>query len=513
MDKTFYLTTPLYYVNAKPHIGHAYTNILCDSFARYHRSIGEKVFFLTGTDEHGTKIQKAADEERKLPKAYVDEIVPHFKDLWRILGITYDHFIRTTDEGHKKIVQNVLKDLEKKGDIYKASYKGWYCLPCESFWTGFQLSDGKCPDCGRGVEELEEENYFFKLSKYQDWLIKYIEDNPDFILPVIRKNEILGFLREPLEDLCITRPKSRLAWGIDYPGSDDHIVYVWFDALLNYITAPEYTLNEKKFSELWPANVQFLGKDILRQHAVYWPIMLKAIGLEMPRTILAHGWWKIGGAKVSKSLGNSIDPFEIVKVYGDDAFRYFLLKEVTLGLDGAYSEELLSERYRSDLSNDLGNLWHRFASMLQKYFDGEVPKCSHDISNDPLIRETFKLWEHVNKSMLEYNPRQALSSIWAVITLANQFVEEKKPWVIAKDPKRRDELAGVLLMLGECISHIGVLLTSFLPNTAKTILSRLKITDAENIHDEVSFKKYFLTEGALVEKGDPLFPRLDEKNA
>ncbi len=356
MTKSFYLTTPLYYVNAKPHIGHAYTNVLCDTFARWHRFRGEEVFFLTGTDEHGTKIEKAAREQNQEPRNYVDEMVPQFKKLWGLLGIEYDFFTRTTDEAHKNVVQNVLRDLEKKGDIYKSNYKGWYCTPCESFWTALQLKEGRCPDCGREVQELSEENYFFRLSKYRDWLIGYIEKHPDFVRPEIRRNEILGFLREPLEDLSITRPRSRLAWGIDFPGSQDHVVYVWFDALMNYVSAAGYSVDEKKFQRLWPADLHLVGKDILRQHAVYWPIMLKAMGVEMPKTVFAHGWWTMAGAKVSKSRGNAVDPVELVKKYGVDAFRYFLLREVTVGFDGAFSEDLLAERYTSDLANDLGNL-------------------------------------------------------------------------------------------------------------------------------------------------------------
>jgi len=511
MTKSFYLTSPIYYVNAKPHIGHAYTNILCDTLARYHRMLGETVCYLTGTDEHGIKVQKAALEQGKDPKAYVDEIVPQFKELWTVLGIQYDAFIRTTDEQHKQVVQKILEALEDKGDIYKAGYTGWYCTPCESFWTELQLKDGKCPDCNRAVDRLEEENYFFKLSKYQEWLLDYIKQHPDFIYPEIRKNEILGFLREPLEDLCITRPKTRLTWGIDYPRSKDHVIYVWFDALVNYISAAAYKLDDKKFSSLWPADLHLLGKDILRQHAVYWPIMLKAMGVEMPKTVLVHGWWKIGEAKISKSLGNSVNPIEIVKAYGVDALRYFLLSEASWGLDGTYSEDLLMERYNSGLANGLGNLWHRLASMIEKYFEGKVPQSSAEAFKAPVTQKALKLWSEVQQLMSVYDMREAIVRMWAVITEANQYVEEKKPWALAKDPAKRQELADALYALAESVAHIAVLLQAFMPGTARKILERLKVSGYQKIQTTQDFEKPLLTAGVTIEKGEPLFPRLDEK--
>ena len=509
MTKTYYLTTPIYYVNGKPHIGHAYTSILCDTFARFHRMLGENVFYLTGTDEHGIKVQKAALEQNKEPKAFVDGIAKDFEELWKLFGITYSRFIRTTDDDHKQVVQKVLSDLEKKGDIYKASYKGWYCTPCESFWTALQLKDGKCPDCNRAVEQLEEENYFFKLSKYQAWLIKYINDHPAFIQPEYRKNEVLGFLKEPLEDLCITRPKSRLTWGIEYPGSKDHVVYVWFDALLNYLSGAGYLLDNKKFKSLWPADLQLLGKDILRQHAIFWPIMLHAMGVEMPKLVFAHGWWRIGGAKMSKSAGNVVDPVAIVKKYGSDVLRYFLLNEVTLGLDGTYSEDLLIERYSSDLANGLGNLWHRVASMIEKYFEGKVPQGKPGHQRYIAI----DLWEKVSKAILEYDPREALAHIWAVITRSNQFVEETKPWVLAKDPSKKEELADVLFNLADSVAHVAILLQAFMPETAKNILGRLKIATPEKICTNSEFSKPLVSVGTVIEKGEPLFPRLDEKTS
>jgi methionyl-tRNA synthetase len=509
--KTFFITTPIYYVNAKPHIGHAYTNILCDTFARFRRLAGDKVFFLTGTDEHGSKVEKTARLAGKEPREYVDEIVPQFKEPWRILGISYDYFVRTTDESHQQAVQKILADLEAKGDIYQAAYTGWYCTPCESFWTELQLAEGKCPDCRREVQRLAEDNYFFKLSKYQDWLIDYIRHYPEFIRPEIRRNEILAFLQVPLEDLSITRSRSRLGWGIGYPGSADHVVYVWFDALINYISATGYGGDPKRFERLWPADIQVVGKDILRQHAVYWPIMLKAMGLEMPKTVFAHGWWTMSGAKVSKSVGNIVEPIEITQKYGVDAFRYFLLKEVTLGSDGAYSEDLLRERYSSDLANDLGNLWFRFASMLDRYFGSTVPAAGSDVAEDPLVTEAFGLWEKVSERMSQYDPRESFAAVMAVVTHANQFIEEHKPWALAKDPSKAGELIHVLCVLAEVMAHIAVLLIALMPETGKKILDRMQLPDVWTIKHAEDFAKRFVKEGTLIEKGAPLFPRLEDE--
>ena len=508
MTKPFYITTPLYYVNAKPHIGHAYTNILCDMFARYHRFRGENVFFLTGTDEHGTKIDRAAREQKKEPKIYVDEMVPQFKSLWQLIGIKYDYFIRTTDAAHKQIVQNILNDLEKRGEIYRASYKGWYCTPCESFWTKLQLKAGKCPDCGRDVQELSEENYFFKLSKYQKWLIEYIETHPEFIRPEIRKNEILGFLREPLEDLCITRPKARLAWGIDFPSSKEHVVYVWFDALINYVSAMGFTVDQKKFKQFWPADLHMVGKDILRQHAVYWPIMLKAMGVEMPKTVVAHGWWTMSGTKVSKSSGNVVDPIELVKRYGSDAFRYYLLHEVTLGADGSYSEDLLVERFNSDLANDLGNLVMRTTSMLERYFNSQIP----DTKNVPEYRSklseiTEKHLERIHAAMTQtFQPHVALNIIWdELIRYSNRLIDQKKPWVLAKE-NRREDLADLLVHLLELIRMLGVLLAPFLPVSSEKILRLFGLSGTPSVQD---LKSGGLKTGIKVQKGEALFPKVE----
>lgn len=508
--KKYYITTPLYYVNAKPHIGHAYTNILCDTFTRFHRFLGKDVFFMTGTDEHGTKIEKTAREQGMEPQAYVDQIVPHFKELWDLLGIKHDYFIRTTDAEHKATVQEILKDLEAKGEIYKATYEGWYSIKSETFYTESELVDGKCPDTGGEVQKIQEDNYFFKMSKYQDWLIQYIQDNPDFIQPEMRKNEVLGFLKQPLEDLCITRPKERLTWGIEYPGTDSHVIYVWFDALINYISGAGYKRDDELFESLWPADLHVVGKDILRHHAVYWPIMLKACGLEMPKTVLAHGWWTLSGAKVSKSSGNSVDPIELIDKYTVDAFRYFLLNEVTVGFDGNYSEDILRERYRTDLANDLGNLWFRTASMITKYCGGVLPEVKAGLTELPLLKETYALYAQTVEGMAASNPRQALAPIWQVISRANQFIEERAPWKLAKDESKKAELDETMLALADCLAHIACLLQAFLPQTAEQILSRMQLPAPMAIADESRFREIFISKGQAIERGEPLFPKLED---
>ncbi|MFZ5803195.1 MAG: methionine--tRNA ligase [Candidatus Omnitrophota bacterium] len=508
-QKNFYITTPLYYVNAKPHIGHAYTNVLCDCFARHRRFWGEKTFFLTGTDEHGTKIEQAAKNQGMEPKAYVDSMVPQFKALWKKLEVRYDYFIRTTDADHKAVVCRVLSDLEAKGEIYKARYKGWYSIQDETFYTATQVREGFAEGVGGNLIEIEEENYFFKLSRYQSWLIEHIQRHPEFIQPEMRRNEILGFLKEPLEDLCITRPRSRLRWGIDFPSSPDHVTYVWFDALLNYISAVKYALDPDFFRAHWPADLHVIGKDIIRHHAVFWPIMLQACGIELPTTVLAHGWWTMAGAKMSKSKGNIVDPALLSDKYGVDAFRYFLLHEVTLGMDGAYSEDLLRERYTKDLANDLGNLWHRFASMLEKYFDSEI-QAQADWTV-PLLQQVRKLSAEVDRCLRVHDPRGALDLLWKAITAGNQYVEETKPWVLAKDPKRREELAKVLSNLAEAIAHVAVLLDFFMPQTASRICERMGLLGAGQVATAVTYGEPWIRSGQKVLRGEPLFPKLDDE--
>ena len=510
MPKTYYLTTPLYYVNDKPHIGHSYTNILCDTFSRFRRFKGEDVYFLTGTDEHGGKIEKIAKEKNETPQAYVESIVPRFKDLWKQLGIECDDFIRTTEERHKRVVGKVLVHLQAQGDIYKGSYKGWYCTPCESFWTALQLAEGKCPDCKRAVQEIQEDNFFFKLSNYQAWLVNHITANPDFIHPASRRKEILSFLENPLEDLCISRPKNRLGWGIPFPGSADHVVYVWFDALINYISAAGYGDDDGKFSRLWPADLHVVGKDILRQHTVYWPIMLKSLDLAIPRKVLAHGWWTMEGAKVSKSLGNIVDPVEVIAEYGVDAYRYFLLHEVTLGFDGSYSEETLLERFTNDLANDLGNLVHRAFGMLGKYFEGKIPSpVDKDGIRNSLREEGLTVWPKVETAMEELDPRSALEAIWGFVRNSNKFVEDSKPWVLAKDPDKRGDLAAVMYTLFESVRLIAVFLHPFLPETSVKILRELNLP--EKVSSAQACAWGLLEPGSAVGKSEPLFPKKEEE--
>lgn len=506
-DKFYYVTTPIYYVNDKPHIGHAYTTILCDTFARYHRFCGEKVFFLTGTDEHGGKVEKTARERGFAVQDYVDMNAARFRELWKALDITCDDFIRTTEERHKQVVQNILRDLMNKGDIYRGKYKGWYCVPCESFWKAGELLEGNCPDCKRPVQELEEENFFFKLSKYQPWLVDYIQTHPEFIFPVTRRNEILSFLENPLEDLCISRPRSRLGWGIAFPNEPDHVVYVWFDALINYVSAIGFGISPD-FARTWPADVQFLAKDIIRQHTVYWPIMLKAMGVEPPLRVLSHGWWTIEGTKMSKSLGNIVDPLEVVAKYGVDTFRYFLLREVTMGMDGAYSEALLVGRLNNDLGNDLGNLVHRSFAMLGKYFGGKIPsEVSPEAVRNDLRQEAEGLGKKVDCAMRELDVRTSLEEIWSLIRRANKFVEENKPWSMAKDPAKKAELAVVMYTLMESLRVIGIVLTPFLPVTARTLLKELLLPEDPTSKDLGSWGG--LVPGGEVGKSEPLFPRVD----
>jgi methionyl-tRNA synthetase len=506
--KIYYLTTPLYYVNDKPHIGHAYTTIVCDTLARYRRFLGEEVFFLTGTDEHGGKIDKTAREKGQTVEDYVALMVPRFKDLWSRLGISYDDFIRTTEERHKSVVQSFLTKLQEKGDIYRDRYRGWYCTPCESFWKAHELAEGKCPDCKRAVQELEEENFFFKMSKYQAWLRSHIESHPDFIHPSSRRKEILAFLDNPLEDLCVSRPRARLAWGISFPGSPDHVVYVWFDALINYVSAAMAHERQNPAKHLWPADLHVVGKDILRQHTVYWPIMLKALELEIPVRVLAHGWWTVEGAKVSKSVGNVVDPVAIVEKYGVDPLRYFLLREVTLGLDGSYSEDLLQERFTNDLANDLGNLIHRSFGMLGRYFDGVLPKevKAADIAN-PLREEGGRLHGQVREAMGALDPRGAMEAIWAFVRGANKFVEVSKPWVLAKDPAKGTDLARVMYTLFESLRVIGVILNPFLPETSGKILAELALPTSASAKEAEAWG--LLPAGHRVGKSEPLFPRAE----
>lgn len=509
MKKKFYITTPLYYVNAEPHIGHSYTNIASDCIARYKRLRGYQVFFLTGTDEHGQKVARAAGEAGSNPEKFTNQIAPRFIKLWKKLNISYDDFIRTTEKRHCQTVKEVLKILFKKKDLYLGKYEGWYCTPCETFLSFAQLKDKLCPDCGRSVEKISEENYFFRMSRYQSWLIKYIQSHPEFILPASRRKEILSFLENPLSDLCISRPRQRLSWGIPLPFSRSHVTYVWFDALINYISAPGFFSNKKRFKKLWPADIHIIGKDILRHHAIYWPIILHALGLQPPKTIFAHGWWLLKDAKMSKSRGNIVDPEAIVASFGIDVFRYFLLREVPFGLDGTFSEKALIGRLNSDLANDLGNLLHRSLTMIEKYFQGVVPEPFKKHPADTrLISQKDELPQKYFQAMERFEFGLALDLIWNLINTANKYIEDIKPWELAKK-NDFSRLSSVVYNLVEVLRITAILIYPFIPESSSKMLRQLGLkmdlsrADFENLLSKVSFPA-----GTKVNKGQPLFPRM-----
>ena len=462
MSNNFYITTPIYYVNDKPHIGHAYTTILADVLSRYQRSLGFDTFFLTGTDEHGQKVEKAANARNVAPIDHCNETVVRFQELWKRLGITNDFFIRTTYDFHKEVVRKILQDLYDRGEIYRAEYTGWYCVGCERFFTEKDLVEGKCPDCGREVSAIQESNYFFRMSKYRDWLVDYIKSHPDFILPSFRANETLGFLRQELGDLCISRPKSRLAWGIELPFDTDYVCYVWFDALINYISGVGYLQNDDEFARRWPASCHLIGKDILTTHSVYWPTMLKAIGLPMPKTIFAHGWWLTGNAKMSKSTGNVVDPMAMIDKAGVDAFRYFLLSEMSPGSDANFSEEAFISRYNSDLANDLGNLLSRVSKMVVR--SGGVvqqPKDLNDIDKELLDTITSAV-KAMSDSLAQYKPDQGIDAAMGIVRAGNRYLEQCAPWKLAKEGNT-ERLNDVLFCAAEALRVVAVLLEPVMP--------------------------------------------------
>lgn len=510
MEKAFYVTTPIYYVNASPHIGHAYTTIVADVLARYHRLSGFRTFFLTGTDEHGDKIAEAAEKNGITPKAYADRISGQFRDLWPKLTITNDYFIRTTDTNHIETVQAILSKVYDAGDIYFGHYEGYYCVGCERFYTEKELVDGKCPDHQTEPEFRKESNYFFRMSKYQDWLISHIKANPDFIRPERYRNEVLAFLREPLEDLCISRPKSRLSWGITLPFDENYVTYVWFDALINYITGIGYPDSEN-FKTFWPAAQHLIAKDILKPHGIYWPTMLKAAGIEPYRHLNVHGYWNVDQSKMSKSLGNVISPLELKDKYGLDAFRYYLLREMVFGLDSSFSEEGFVQRVNAELANDLGNLVSRVTAMAMKYCKGNIPASSPAEADTVLSDTAGRIIGDVEKSFEDLTFHKALISIWELINTANRYIVENEPWTLAKDPAKQDRLNSVLYQLLETIRVVAVLITPFMPGSAGKILTQLGIANPERENFGTIRNWGGLETGQSLQRGEALFPRIDYK--
>ncbi|MCF7934913.1 MAG: methionine--tRNA ligase [Synergistales bacterium] len=509
-EKAFYVTTPIYYVNDVPHIGHAYTTIAADVLARYHRLRGDRVLFVTGTDEHGQKIQRTAEQQGITAQQLADRTVTNFRELWKTLGISNDDFIRTTENRHEEVVRHIFRQLSAQGDIYKGTYEGWYCVPCESYVPEAQIAEDRtCPDCGRPLEWMTEESYFFRSSRYARPLLEYYEEHPGAIRPRGRYNEIVSFLRQGLKDQSVSR--TTLDWGIPVPDDEKHVVYVWFDALINYLSACGYPRDEEKVRTFWPAVTHLVGKDITRFHCIIWPSMLLALGLEPPSLVFAHGWWTVEGRKMSKSLGNVVDPFEMVELYGRDAFRYFLLREVTFGLDGDFSEEALVQRINADLANDLGNLLNRSLQMLEKFCDGTLPApgpCNDlDRELQALAGDTVAA---VDEAMQRCGFDEALRSIWTLVRRGNKYIDETMPWKLGRE-QERERLATVLNSLCQVLRTTAILIAPFLPDTAKSMWEQLGLPGTPDETGLADSPWGGMPEGTRVHKGGVLFPRIDMK--